>query len=72
MIAPRVAACWFDSTRVQAFESERPGDMAKIKPEFDTQGYAPNCPIVGDSDVSVSKLYGMRCPRMPPPWSTIR
>ena len=25
----------------------------------DTQGYAPNCPIIGDSDYTVSKLYGM-------------
>ena len=25
----------------------------------DTQGYAPNYPIIGDSDYTVSKLYGM-------------
>ncbi|HYB31159.1 MAG TPA: peroxiredoxin [Solirubrobacteraceae bacterium] len=25
----------------------------------DTQGYAPNFPIIGDSDFNVSKLYGM-------------
>ncbi len=44
------------------------GYMAKIKPEFDrrnvkdieeTQGYAPNYPIIGDADFKVSKLYGM-------------
>ena len=26
---------------------------------LETQGYAPNYPIIGDSDFSVSKLYGM-------------
>jgi len=46
------------------------GYMAKAKPEFDkrgvkiiglseTQGTAPNYPIIGDVDFNVSKLYGM-------------
>src|SRR6187397_2116353 len=46
------------------------GYMASIKPELDkheqwakdieeTQGTAPNYPIIGDSDFKVSKLYGM-------------
>jgi thioredoxin-dependent peroxiredoxin len=46
------------------------GYMATIKPEFDrrnvkivgleeTQGTAPNYPIIGDADFKVSKLYGM-------------
>ncbi len=33
------------------------GDWAKDIEE--TQGYAPNYPIIGDSDFNVSKLYGM-------------
>jgi len=36
---------------------EKHGDWAKDIAE--TQGYAPNYPIVADSDFNVSKLYGM-------------
>ena len=36
---------------------ERHGDWAKDI--ADTQGAAPNYPIIGDSDFNVSKLYGM-------------
>ena len=36
---------------------DRHGDWAKDIEE--TQGYAPNFPIIGDSDFTVSKLYGM-------------
>ena len=36
---------------------ERHGDWAKDIEE--TQGYAPNYPIIGDADFAVSKLYGM-------------
>src|ERR1700678_946488 len=35
----------------------RADDWAKDIEE--TQGYAPNYPIIGDSDFAVSKLYGM-------------
>jgi thioredoxin-dependent peroxiredoxin len=37
--------------------SERHADWAKDIEE--TQGYAPNYPIIADSDFNVSKLYGM-------------
>jgi thioredoxin-dependent peroxiredoxin len=36
---------------------DRHGDWARDIEE--TQGYAPNYPIIGDSDFNVSKLYGM-------------
>jgi alkyl hydroperoxide reductase subunit AhpC len=36
---------------------EKHGDWARDIEE--TQGYAPNYPIIGDSDFNVSKLYGM-------------
>src|SRR5579862_6616559 len=46
------------------------GALAKLKPEFDkhakwsedireTQGAAPNYPMIGDTDYNVSKLYDM-------------
>src|SRR6266478_1058797 len=37
--------------------AERHEDWAKDIEE--TQGYAPNYPIIGDADFNVSKLYGM-------------
>src|SRR5215208_4785037 len=38
------------------------GYMARIQPEFDrreTQGHAPNYPMIGDTDMSISKAWGM-------------
>jgi thioredoxin-dependent peroxiredoxin len=43
------------------------GYMARVKPEFarwaedirETQGHAPNYPMIGDPDLTISKLYGM-------------
>jgi alkyl hydroperoxide reductase subunit AhpC len=48
------------NTKVMGLSVDRVDDHAKWANDIkETQGHAPNFPMIGDSDLKVSKLYGM-------------
>lgn len=48
------------NVKIIGFSVDRVDNHAKWADDIrETQGYAPNYPMIGDSDLSISKLYGM-------------
>ena len=48
------------NTKVMGLSVDRVDDHAKWANDIkETQGHAPNFPMIGDSDLKISKLYGM-------------